>query len=202
MQAFKEARQQAKAKQAADNAMDVQDALLAIRLRGLLRSQGVPEADLDLRVHSKTQLGEDKDPRSTIVVEDDGGTEDLDPFAEFSAMELDTASDSSDADRSSGPARPLKASPPPLSRSTSSSSGKNIIAPSAAYMIALLTMRYRYASPSRRHRLTSCPRKNGAHAGGRKSKLNVAAWVANPDGDIVEQEEADFDSCSVVDWYM
>ncbi|KAF5317949.1 hypothetical protein D9619_012054 [Psilocybe cf. subviscida] len=199
IQAFKEARQQAKAKQAADNAMDVQDALLAIRLRGLLRAQGVPEADLDLRVDSRTQLGENKDPRSTIVVEDDGGAEDLDPFAE---IELDSAADSSDVGRSSVPARPFKASPPPLSRSTSSSGGKTVIAPSAAYMIALLTMRYRYASPSRRHRLPYGPRKNGAHAGGRKSKLNIAAWAADSDGGIEEQEEADFDSCSVVDWYM
>ena len=232
--------------------LDVQDALLAIRLRGFLKAQGVSEAELDV-VFDEMEEEEEGEDDETMAAEIDRA------LAEMHAASAATASAAAEnANQGTGTTtsvvvepsaappmeegmhalpppprprpvekRPVRSSPsPPLElnklgsrsvlggRTTSPSPP-----PSASYMIALLTMRHRYAS--RRSGSGSAAASKGYPSTGyptwrRSSALKSVAWVAPLDEDedqegqsavgmemIREQEEEDeeMDVDSVVELY-
>jgi hypothetical protein len=233
--------------------LDVQDALLAIRLRVFLKAQGVSEADLDVvfdeaeeeddetmaaeidralaEMHAAAGAAtEDERKAEAIVVEAEnentttmeGGMHALPPpprppprpYVPLPTVEK----------------RPIRSSPsPPLvlkgkssafgSRNVGTNAGGRTSPsppPSVSYMIALLTMRHRYAS--RRRSSAGSPSSGMGYPTWKKgSALKSVAWAAaaeeDVDGDmggmngmgtIVEQEEegeGDIDVDSVLDLY-
>jgi hypothetical protein len=217
--------------------LDVQDALLAIRLRGFLKAQGVSEAELDVVFDEMEEDGEGEDDE-TMAAEIDRALAEMHAASASASAEKPNEGGSVVVEASPSPTeegmhalpppprprpvekRPLRSSPsPPLELNKSAS--RNVISggrttspsppPSASYMIALLTMRHRYAS--RRSGSGSVAASKGYPIWRRSSALKSVAWVAPLDEDeeegqsamgmemIQEEEDGEMDVDSVVELY-
>lgn len=216
--------------------LEVQDALLAIRLRGFLKAQGVSESELDVVFDEAAEEENDEDDE-TMAAEIDRALAEM-HAATAAAAAVENASkgtlvvvESDATPMQEGmhalpppprpratEKRPVRSSPsPPLRNVNVNLSGGRTSPsppPSVSYMIALLTMRHRYAS--RRSGNGAGPKVHssmGYPMWKRSSKLKSVAWVATPlnedeesengMGTIQEQEEEDgeIDVDSVVALY-
>jgi len=206
--------------------LDVQDALLAIRLRGFLKAQGVSEAELDV-VFDEVEEDEEGEDDETMAAEIDRALAEMHAASAAAAAEKPNKAEAMAVETSASPTeegmhalpppprprsctgpvekRPLRSSPsPPLE--LNKSAPRNVIGgrttspsppPSASYMIALLTMRHRYAS-----RRSAAASKGYPSVGyptwRRSSALKSVAWVARLDEEDEEGQSANGNGMEVI----
>lgn len=183
---------------------DVQDTVLAIKLRLFLKEQGVTEDELAIQL--------DAEEDEVILVESNMAS----ASPADASVPVDAAAAVPPIFASPSPLpmlvvgagdRPIRSSPPPLSPVPQT---KPFGIPSASYMIALLKMRNKQFPARKRFGVVndSSSSSKGMSGRGRRSGLNVCSWVADSEVDengagltVVKEVEEEFDCDSLVDWY-